>query len=159
MEVLREVREEGEVGMTDREKVIRGLECCTAELGNNQHRDDFCAVCPYRDKSPDNWYCFRKQDLMRDALECIEREDMKWAAEHPVVYPTWGEWLNEQAVVIKIIDNGALIFEPDAKMRQPIPADIAQKLGIEPVPVVYGDCGATNEADARKKLGIEPKEG
>ena len=65
--------------------------------------------------------------------ERIEREVMEWAAEHPEpVYPTWGEWLNEQAVVIKIIDNGALIFEPDAKMRQPIPADIAQKLGIEP---------------------------
>ena len=135
-----------------REEVIRGLECCTAELENNQHRDDFCAVCPYRDKNPDNWYCFRKQDLMRDAIALLREQE-------PVVYPTWGEWLNEQAVVIKIIDNGALIFEPDAKMRQPIPADIAQKLGIEPVPVVYGDCGATNEADARKKLGIEPKEG
>ncbi len=58
-----------------REEVIRGLECCTAELGNNQHRDDFCAVCPYRDKSPDNWYCFRQQDLMRDALALIREQE------------------------------------------------------------------------------------
>lgn len=70
------------------------------------------------------------------AFECpdsVEETVMSWAEEHPEsVYPTWGEWLNEQAVVIKTIDNGALIFEPDAKMRQPIPADIAERLGIEP---------------------------
>ena len=57
----------------------------------------------------------------------------KRAEDNPEpVYPTWGEWLNELGVVNKIIDNGALIYEPVAKMRQPIPADIAQELGIEP---------------------------
>lgn len=45
----------------------------------------------------------------------------------------------------------------DAIQNQ-IPADIAQKFGIHPVPIVHGDCGATNAEEARKKLGIEPRE-
>ena len=63
------------VAMPDVEKVIKALECCTAELGTNQHKDDFCQVCPYRDKNPDMWYCFRKQDLMRDALALLKAHE------------------------------------------------------------------------------------
>ena len=59
----------------DREKVIKGLECCTAELGTNQHQDDFCAVCPYKDKDPESWYCFHKIDLMRDALALLKAQE------------------------------------------------------------------------------------
>ena len=48
---------------------------------------------------------------------------MAWAAEHPEpVYPTWGEWLQMMYNSM----NYAGIF------ITPIPADIAQKLGIEP---------------------------
>lgn len=48
---------------------------------------------------------------------------MAWAAEHPEpVYPTWGEWLQRMYNSM----NYAGIF------ITPIPADIAQKLGIEP---------------------------
>lgn len=61
--------------MTDREKVIKGLECCTAELEINQHRDDFCVVCPYKDKAMENWYCFHKPDLMRDALALLKAQE------------------------------------------------------------------------------------
>lgn len=51
---------------------------------------------------------------------------MHWAAEHPEpVYPTWGEWLNAYGVVS---DN----FFSNAKMLDPIPADIAEKLGVKP---------------------------
>lgn len=57
------------------EKVIKGLECCTEELGLNQHRDDFCAVCPYKDKDPENWYCFHRIDLMRDALALLKAQE------------------------------------------------------------------------------------
>ena len=56
----------------------------------------------------------------------IEKNVMQWAAEHPEpVYPTWGEWLNTYGVVS---DN----FFSNAKMLDPIPADLAQKLGVEP---------------------------
>ena len=88
-----------------------------------------CSECKLQEKC----LLFNVCAYSDDDVKKLENEVTAWAAEHPEpVYPTWGEWLNEQAVVIKIIDNGALIFEPDAKMRQPIPADIAEKLGIEP---------------------------
>ena len=59
-----------------------------------------------------------------------ERIIMDWAAGHPEpVYQTWGEWLE------RVIPHGngdtALTFAVYA-MRQPIPADIAEKLGLEP---------------------------
>ena len=47
---------------------------------------------------------------------------MKWAAEHPEpVYPTWREYIEDYTgiMMIDVIDDH-------------IPADIAQKLGIEP---------------------------
>lgn len=59
------------------------------------------------------------------AFECpdsVERTVMSWAAEHPEpVYPTWGEYLH------------TLHNEPSSReLSKPIPADIAEKLGIEP---------------------------
>ena len=59
----------------------------------------------------------------------------EWAAEHPEpVYPTWAEWLESMHVVNPIVS-------PDANSQyllkawhydSPIPADIAQKLGLQP---------------------------
>ena len=55
----------------------------------------------------------------------IERKVMSWAAEHPEpVYPTWREWLSEQGVL-----SAGGLWE---KAFEPIPADIAEKLGIQP---------------------------
>jgi hypothetical protein len=57
----------------------------------------------------------------------IEQTVTEWAAEHPEpVYPTWGEWLQRLYNSM----NYAGIF------ITPIPADIAEKLGIEPKPKV-----------------------
>ena len=50
-----------------------------------------------------------------------EKRIMSWAAEHPVVYPTWGKWLS------KTYGKPSSIL-----LSAEIPADIAQKLGIEP---------------------------
>ena len=48
----------------------------------------------------------------------------KWAAENPEpVYPTWGAYLHEK------YPNEVMLEEVFAKS---IPADIAQKLGLEP---------------------------
>ena len=45
-----------------------------------------------------------------------EQTITEWAADHPVVYPTWWDWLAARGL------------DPD----DPIPADIAVKLGLEP---------------------------
>lgn len=59
----------------------------------------------------------------------VEEVVTAWAAEHPEpVYPTWAEWLDTLEVVV----NGANAVMMKPKMLTPIPADIAEKLGIEP---------------------------
>lgn len=55
-------------------------------------------------------------------IEVMAKEVSKWAAEHPEpVYPTWGEYLH------------TLHNEPSSReLSRPIPADIAQRLGLQP---------------------------
>lgn len=65
----------------------------------------------------------------------IEREVERWAAEHPEpVYPTWREWLLEMGVYRKrILCDGVAQIETDMlKECSPIPANIAEKLGLKP---------------------------
>jgi len=68
-----------------------------------------------------------------DDAKVIESFVMSWAAEHPVVYPTWADYIS--TLVIKDICTGK-ISGPDTvltyAMKTRIPADIADKLGIEP---------------------------
>ena len=62
--------------------------------------------------------------------ERIEREVMSWAAEHPEpVYPTFREWLISIGVIGQMYTHSVIA---DKLAMTPIPADIAQKLGIEP---------------------------
>lgn len=52
----------------------------------------------------------------------MEELVMSWAAENPEpVYPSWGTWLAAK-----------FGYDLCEIMYEPIPADIAQKLGIEP---------------------------
>ena len=74
----------------------------------------------------------------------VERIIMAWAAEHPAPrYPTWNEWQHSMfpdangkiipcsfASVDKFGCDGLLCEEC---REQPIPADIAAKLGIRPI--------------------------
>lgn len=61
----------------------------------------------------------------KEEAEIIEREVRKWEAEHPVkVYPTWYRWISD-------INGGAVVDH--AFLLQPIPADIAEKLGVKPL--------------------------
>ena len=60
-----------------------------------------------------------------------------WAAKNPEpVYPTWKEWLEEQRVVVhfdSVSEKGTKVkWELTNKSNCRIPADIAEKLGIEP---------------------------
>ena len=57
--------------------------------------------------------------------ERIEREVMSWAAEHPEpVYPTWGQYFRRY--------YGLEYCKGHEMLLENIPADIAEKLGIEP---------------------------
>ena len=78
-----------------------------------------------------------------DKLEMAERIIMDWAAEHPEMrYPTWKEWSDSTFpdayiqiapcafMQCHIIDKKCSKSEC---LNIPIPADIAQKLGIKPI--------------------------
>lgn len=62
----------------------------------------------------------------------------QWAKEHPEPKPvTWADWLTEMGVILNAsfsiwgneFDGEARV---SSKMFMPIPADIAEKLGLEP---------------------------
>ena len=63
-------------------------------------------------------------------LEVVEAKVTVWAAEHPEpVYPTWWSWLINEGVIEKgSTYTGAF----DQLKTKSIPADIAEKLGVEP---------------------------
>lgn len=63
----------------------------------------------------------------------IENEVMSWAAEHPEpVYPSWYAWLANMGIVPIELPPDQALMVTDIGLLKKIPADIAQKLGIEP---------------------------
>lgn len=80
-----------------------------------------CHGCPV-DEEGFNCAC-EKQGCSKSSAEDLEAIIMSWAAEHPVVYPTWYEYLSDY--------YRAAFGDMSVISKQPIPADIAQKLGIE----------------------------
>jgi hypothetical protein len=66
-------------------------------------------------------------------FDVIEREVMAWAKENPEpVYPSWGEWLTQIGVMGRTFTEMENPYFAMAKSVAPIPAHIAQKLGIKP---------------------------
>ena len=72
-----------------------------------------------------------KHDVESDGLrprtedEC-EKIIMSWAAEHPEpVYPAWRDWLRDQYPMLGPYTMTDIL-------ESPIPADIAEKLGLQP---------------------------
>lgn len=71
-------------------------------------------------------------------VEKMEELVMSWAAEHPEpVYPTWGEWLYEHGVVgvkhsLRYEEDWTIEHYLTPKINDSIPADLAEKLGLEP---------------------------
>lgn len=75
----------------------------------------------------------------------IEAKTMKWAAENPEVrYPTWREWSDKQfpdayermrtcAFISKERANCMAQDTCNKCLNQPIPANVAKKLGIQPI--------------------------
>ena len=71
-----------------------------------------------------NEFCGEQPKDILSNLTLVESVVMQWAAEHPEpVYPTWRELLG------KLYPDAELIMDA---IDQKIPADIAEKLGIEP---------------------------
>lgn len=85
----------------------------------------YCHECPLgRCPSPPKsiWDTGKSFDDMEKAID-------KWAAEHPEPqYPTWGEWLLKTYHI-----PSSRLFD------QSIPADIAEKLGLEPKEKTYNE--------------------
>ena len=109
---------------------------------------DECEVCPLYDGFSeccllsDGSLCHMDSDFAR-----YEADIMKWGAENPESrYPTWWEWQkNNFPNADDPMYPCSFIGTKDANCKgqsactqcsnQPIPADIAQKLGIQPITV------------------------
>lgn len=93
---------------------------------------DCCKGCPLEDIAEHGCGAIF-DEYFADVVDWpeLERRVMQWAVEHPEpVYPTWEEWLITQGV-IKENPNGGVGW-PMPKLFERIPADTAEKLGIEP---------------------------
>ena len=88
----------------------------------------------------------------------VERIIMVWAAEHPAPrYPTWSEWQNStfpnrhRDVSPCEFDDArrfnCALMKCDECMDEPIPADIAAKLGIKPINEGCENCKYTDKAE------------
>ena len=111
-----------------------------------QTMKDWRRMCQYMDKEYGNSCCDNcplggcsavYEMCGKENFTNMERDIMSWAAEHPEpVYPTWGEWFAERGDLIKLWKNIRVCSEHGAGvigfLYDTIPADIAQKLEIEP---------------------------
>ena len=109
---------------------------------------DDCGDCPFLDASIE-LCCLNKYPKGYNDKDFIRHEAaiMKWGAENPESrYPTWREWSDKQfpdasesmrtcAFMSKERANCMAQDMCDTCRNQPIPADIAKKLGIQPIPV------------------------
>lgn len=74
-----------------------------------------------------NTACGIMEDALDSDIEVAAKEVAKWVAEHPEpVYPTWVQWFRQ----MEIAPLEQKCFH--SWLLEPIPADIAEKLGIEP---------------------------
>ena len=97
--------------------------------------DHECEGCPLRHITENACGAIFEAEFA-DVVDWHELEErvMAWAAEHPEpVYPTWGDYITKCMIhdvyIGKLTDQQTVL---GYAMYTPIPADIAQKLGIEP---------------------------
>ena len=114
--------------MAEFQEVIRQWQrMCIAKLrlgdcnieGCPLYQNDACeAICDAAEEKPD--------------YAEVERVVMAWSAEHPEpVYPTWLEWLKDVGLIIVSPSGSSCAFDFTSASDH-IPADIAEKLGLEP---------------------------
>ena len=73
--------------MIDREKVIKGLECCADLQRGMMHRA--CYVCPYND-DPQEGTCVTLFPLFRDAIGLLKADQLQ---ESRAKSDFMGEWV------------------------------------------------------------------
>lgn len=131
--------------MSDFVKTMRNWRrMCNAFV--KQYNNDCCKYCPLDHLKSCGTIWEIENGTYGDLEEAVEA----WAAEHPEpVYPTWAEWLEEMGLTRRsvIAARATNAFEPDPmpgipgipfitvlslKASNPIPADIAEKLGLKP---------------------------
>ena len=73
-----------------------------------------------------NPVCGELCESTQEDIKRFETVIMAWAAEHPEpVYPTWIEWFQSHIWKKGTDVSSMLLYDP-------IPADIAEKLGLQP---------------------------
>ena len=107
---------------------------CSRSVDGPLYGERLCPIAAYHkgtpcDEDPIDW--------TEDATKQFEEIVMQWAAEHPEPqYPTWGDWFAERGDLIKLWRYIRVCSEHGSGvigfLYNPIPTDIAQKLGIEP---------------------------
>lgn len=105
-----------------------------------------CDNCPLDNKRDGCPLAMFASKISLESLGDAERIVMDWAAKHPEPrYPTWVEWVRTNftegtandivpcAFMSKSDLRCATHLNCETCRRQPIPADIAEKLGIKPI--------------------------
>ena len=91
----------------------------------------FCPICA-------NPVCGELKDASDEQIARAEAEIMQWAAKHPEpVYPTWGDYLISKGLLMPYWnERGTAPYDmyiyAERALANHIPADIAEKLGLEP---------------------------
>lgn len=86
----------------------------------------FCPICA-------NPTCGELAEATDEDIRKAEDKVMLWAAEHPEpVYPTWWEWLFSIGAVTRKVKPDVASELIETGLLDPIPADTAKRLGIEP---------------------------
>ena len=94
--------------------------------GYTENHNDDCDGCPFEINGSCNSYA---KDNAQYA-EQIEKHIMAWAAENPEPqYPTFREWLISLGIIGQMSTHSVIA---DKLAMTPIPAEIAEKLGVEP---------------------------
>ena len=106
-----------------------------------------CGDCPLRTMECECRMCFPPDEIGgQKELEAIQHIVMDWAKAHPEPrYPTWEEWhkANFPGARHDICPNYFMSNKPLGTCavsckkcaNTPIPADVAEKLGIKPIEV------------------------
>lgn len=110
---------------------------------SKQYGYDCCEYCPMGHLKSCGAMLEREENAYDNIAETVDN----WAAENPESqYPTWAEWLEEMGLTWRSVTaaRATNAVEPDSmqgipfimmlslKARSPIPADIAEKLGLKP---------------------------
>lgn len=93
-----------------------------------------CYKCPMYEKGELHTLCSEGGMASIENPDVAEQVVTKWAQEHPEpVYPTWADYITKFMIhdvyIGKLTDLQTVL---EYALRSRIPADIAQKLGLQP---------------------------